>query len=184
MSVGSLSRKYEQIDTFSFFLCSSDNFICPPSTTTTTSNPCHFQSQHTTKCRADSLPLWVALFPIFSPPQPTHHLRRKEKTFVQKTKKQTKKLTRLAKGREIFPSSLVLKGQKRACRCREETWCETKRASSTSFVALKWLSLFSFLSFSLGERGSALRVLHRNHGAHNNRRKPVTWVTWVGQRGG
>lgn len=67
--------------TLCFFLFSSDN-ITPPS-----SNPCHFQSQHTTKCRADSLPLWVALFPIFSPPQPTHHLRRKEKTFCPENKK-------------------------------------------------------------------------------------------------
>lgn len=47
-------------------------------------------------------------------------------------------------------------------------------AAPTSFVALKWLSLLSFLSFSLGERGSALTALQRNHGAHNNRRKPVT----------
>ncbi len=77
----------------------------------------------------------------------------------------------------------MLKGQKHPCRCREETWGEIKHASSTSFVALKWLSLFSVLSFSLGERGSALRVLHRNHGAHNNRRKPVPWVPWGGERG-
>lgn len=59
----------------------------PPPQHTHLPKPCHFQSQHTTKCRADSLPLWVVLFPIFSPTQPPHHLRRKEKTFVQKTKK-------------------------------------------------------------------------------------------------
>lgn len=68
---------------------SSDNLICPPAPAASPPplKPCRFQSQHTTKCRADSLPLWVVLFPIFSPPQPPHHLRRKEKTFVQKTKK-------------------------------------------------------------------------------------------------
>lgn len=136
--------------------------------------PCRFQSQHTTKCRADSLPLWVVLFPIFSPPQPPHHLRRKEKTFVQKTKKKGANQTCKRHKRHFFPSCLVAKGQKCACRCGEETWGKTEPASPTSSVALKWLSLFSFLSFSLGERGSALRVLHRNHGAHNNRRKPVT----------
>lgn len=67
----------------------------------------------------------------------------------------------------------------------EEMWrLKTKRASPTSFGVVKCLSLFSFLSFSLGERGSALRALHTNRRAHNNRRKPVTWVTPTGRSKG
>lgn len=68
---------------FLLFLFFWQLLLSPCTSTTTAPNPCHFQSQHTTKCRADSLPLWVALFPIFSLP---HHLGRKEKTFVQKKK--------------------------------------------------------------------------------------------------
>lgn len=47
----------------------------------TAPNLWHFQNQHNTKCQADSLPLWVVLFPIFSPPQPPYLLRRKRENF-------------------------------------------------------------------------------------------------------
>lgn len=134
-------------------------------------NLCHFQSQHNTKCWADSLPLWVALFPIFSPPRPLHHLGEEEEAFVQKTKK---KPNRHAKGTNI------VKGTFAGIKTPRGDVGLNKHASPTSFVVVKCSWLFSFLSFSLGERGSALRALHRNHRAHNNRRKPVTWVSPCG----
>lgn len=43
---------------------------------------------------------------------------------------------------------------------------------SSKMVIAIFLPFFPF--FLKRERGSALRVVYRNHGAHNNRRKPVT----------
>lgn len=140
---------------------------------------CHFQSQHSTKCWADSLPLWVVLFPIFSPPHPPHHLWRKEKTFCPENKKVPTMQT--CKQQFLHPCCLM---SKCGYRCQEVTWDKFERGSSTSSVVLTVIAIFLPFFSSLGERGSALRVLHRNHRAHNNRRKPVTWVTWARRWGG
>lgn len=53
----------------------------------TAPNLWHFQNQHNTKGQADSLPLWVVLFPIFSPPQPPYLLRIKRENFCPENKK-------------------------------------------------------------------------------------------------
>lgn len=80
-----------------FNILFSDNVICSQTwqqnLSPTAPNFCHFQNQHSTKCQADSLPLWVVLFPIFSPSQPPYLLRSKRKNFSRKLKnnKQTNK---------------------------------------------------------------------------------------------
>lgn len=61
-----LGNEAENINKLMLYVCSTSvNFTCRPNSP----NLFHFQSQHTSKRRVDSLPLWVVLFPIFSPPQ-------------------------------------------------------------------------------------------------------------------
>lgn len=67
----------------------SDNGIRPQTwqhnLSSTAPSFCHFQNQHSTKYQADSLPLWVVLFPIFS-----HHLS--HSTFSELKRKHLQKI--------------------------------------------------------------------------------------------
>lgn len=164
----------ENMNKLTLHVCpSSDNLICPPAPAPPPPNPA--VSKVNTPLNAGLTHFHCGWFCF----QFSHHLshpttsEEKRKLLSRKQKKGANQTCKRHKT-HFFPSCLVAKGQKCACRCGEATWGKTEPASPTSSVALKWLSLFSFLSFSLGERGSALRVLHRNHRAHNNRRKPVT----------
>lgn len=101
----------------------------------TAPNLWHFQNQHNTKCQADSLPLWVVLFPIFSPPQPPYLLRRKRENFCPEN---NNKKSHPDKKREfLYPCCLGTKVDVSRTN-------RTNLSSPTSSV-LKWLSLFSFL---------------------------------------
>lgn len=70
----------------------------------TAPNFCHFQNQHSTKYQADSLPLWVVLFPIFSPSQPPYLLKSKRENFSRKQKnnKQTNQKMPTRQEKHIF----------------------------------------------------------------------------------
>lgn len=85
-----------------------DNVIRPQtwqqSLSPTAPNFCHFQNQHSTKYQADSLPLWVVLFPIFSPSQPPYLLKSKRENFSRKQKnnKQTNQKMPTRQEKHIF----------------------------------------------------------------------------------
>lgn len=117
------------------------------------------KSTHTPLNWADSLPRWVALFPIFSPPQPPFHRKGKwgGGAIVHTTKrshqrKAVKSLRDAAARKRGFSQRVV-------CPAPFE----------------RLIAVFPSFSLCLGERGSALEPCRETPGrAHNNTRKPLT----------